>query len=451
MIGSAPITILAHVEETAHGGDLGVVVRLGPVSAVAAVAAWAAVMRLSAARDRGLAASGAAVGFGLAGALHLALVPSHARDGALGGVFFAAAGIGELLLAWRMAVQRPVRRATAAVGVVLVVVLLAVYVASRVWASPFDEAEPVDALGVMSKLLEAAAAALGVVAAQPWCPRLPAPNQALAGLAVVTALLARPLFDLGPRPIAVAAAVAGALGVHRLAGREDASPALMDGALLALVLRGDTPWWALLAGGAAAAVARRAQRRWGGALVPPVAVAALGVLWAMPPARFEILHVSHPDDALGAAAGFAIATAVTVAAWQSGRLPVVVAFLGAHLAAQVVRLALDRTSVEAIEVPGFSLGLFLLAALAVTGPAAAGARVAVAGAALAGLVDVVLRDLDVAYAPLLALAFAGLVMAAVRVVQPAPRIADTPHRQRTRAGPRTGSCAEQTEDGAMPS
>ncbi|MGH9013215.1 MAG: hypothetical protein ACRDZ1_04660, partial [Acidimicrobiia bacterium] len=172
------------------------------------------------------------------------------------------------------------------------------------------------------------------------------------------------------------------------------------------------------AGGAAASAARLAQRAGGGAVVPVVPAAALAVLWTVPSARFEILHVSHPDDTLAAASAFAIAAAMTAAAWRAGRLPVLLAFLGAHLGAQALRLWTDRTSLEAVEVPGFSLGLFLLAALTLASPLTVGSRLAVAGAVGAGLLDVALRDLGVAYAPLVALTFSGLLLAAAGAVLP---------------------------------
>ncbi|MGH9048225.1 MAG: hypothetical protein ACRDY4_00675 [Acidimicrobiia bacterium] len=407
----------AHVEEVAHGDGLDILVRLGPVLAVAVVLVWAALTQLPRQRGRGMTQAGAAAGFGLAGVLHLMLVPSHARESVVAGVFFATAGVAEVAVAWFMATH-PVSRISVAVGLVVVAALLAVYVISRWWGLPFGlGGEAVDALGVMSKLLEAGAAVLAVGAAAGWRTKRPTPNEALAGLVGATALLARPLFDLGPRPAGVAAALAGAIGMQLIGGRRhrDWSAAVIDGALVALLLRGDAPWWALLAGGAVASALRRAQHGWGGALVPPAPLAVLVVLWAVPRARFEILHVSHPDETLAAVASFGIAVSMATAAWRTGRLPVLVAFLGAHLAVQGLRLAADRTSIEAVEVPGFSLGLFLLAAVAVTGPTDAGRGLAVAGAVLAGVADAFLRDLGVAYAPLVGVVTAGLVVAAVRL------------------------------------
>ncbi|MGH9013849.1 MAG: hypothetical protein ACRDZ1_07935 [Acidimicrobiia bacterium] len=413
--------LLAHVEELAHGDGLAVLVRLGPTLGIGIVLVWVALAALpSPTGPRDLASTGAAAGFGLAGLLHLYLVPSHADESVAAGVLFGLAGLGELGLAG-LILRTTATRALASAAVVVIAGLLAVYAASRVWDLRLGfGSERVDAVGIMSKVVEVAAASLALVAASGWRPRLPAAADVLAALAVATALAARSLFGLGPEALGVAAAVGGAVAVQlvgRWRGRELLTAA-GDGALLALVLRADTPWWALLAGGAAASAVRLVQRTHGGVVVPAVPAAALAVLWTVPRARFEILHVSHPDDTLAAASALAIAAAMTTAAWRAGRLPILVAFLGAHLGAQALRLWADRTSLEAVEVPGFSLGLFLLAALTLASPPTVGPRLAVAGALAVGLLDVALRDLGVAYAPLVALTFGGLLLAAVGAVLP---------------------------------
>lgn len=412
-------TLLAHVEEALHGGELAVLVRLGPALAIGVVLVWVALGALPGGKGpRDLASTGAAAGFGLAGLLHLYLVPSHAGESVAAGVLFGLAGLVELGLAGIM-LRSTVTRAVAFTGVLVAAALLVVYLASRLSDLPlgFGE-ESVDAVGVMAKVVEVAAAALGIVAVGERRLRLPDEADVLGGLAVVTALAARPLFELGPTTVGLAAAIGGATAVQ-LMGRErgrELMSAAGDGALVALVLRADTPWWALLAGGAAASAVRLGQRTRGGSVAVPAA--ALAVLWSVPDARFEILHVSHPDDTLAAASAFVIAAAITASAWRAGRLPVLVAFLVAHLGAQALRLWAGRTSLEALEVPGFSLGLFLLAALTLASAPAVGRRLAVAGAVGAGLLDVVLRDLGVAYAPLVALTFAGLLVAALGVFLP---------------------------------
>jgi hypothetical protein len=196
--------------------------------------------------------------------------------------------------------------------------------------------------------------------------------------------------------------------------------AAADGAVLALLLRaaGLAPY--LLAGVLAGILRVAAGRspRWA---LAPVATAALVVL-AVPAldARMELLHVSHAGDTTAWMAAFLAATALTVAVWRAGRLPVVVGFFVAQLGLQGLRLLAGQTSVEAVEIPAASLGLFLLATAVLADPQlapAGGVPGAVVGG-LAGGIDVALRALGIPYAPLLAVAIALAVTAPFRPVGP---------------------------------
>ncbi|MGH9012465.1 MAG: hypothetical protein ACRDZ1_00755, partial [Acidimicrobiia bacterium] len=212
-------TLLAHVEELAHGDGLAVLVRLGPTLGIGIVLVWVALAALpSRTGPRDLASTGAAAGFGLAGLLHLYLVPSHAGESVAAGVLFGLAGLVELGLAG-LILRSTATRALASGAALVVAGLLVVYAASRVWDLPLGfGGERVDAVGVMSKVVEVAAVSLALVAASGWRPRLPSGTDVLAGLAIATALAARPLFELGPEALGVATAIAGAAAV-RLLGR----------------------------------------------------------------------------------------------------------------------------------------------------------------------------------------------------------------------------------------
>jgi hypothetical protein len=410
--------VLAHIEGAAgHGGAAQQVLRLGPLLALLLVAAWAVVARAGTAvppsRRRRLAA-GAAVTLGAAGAVHLALIGQHARESLASGVFFAAAGVIELLLAvalWRT----PGSRRTALAAVVVAVGLLVLYGVSRLWSIPaFGGREAVDTLGLLTKLLELTGAVLAVAAAGSWSrwslgpirPRL-----LVAAAAVAVALAAHRVFHLGAAPWQVAMVVMVTVGIGVAFGsrdREQLAAAAADGAVLALLLRAGGVGPYLLAGVAAGLLQVAAQRssRW---VLAPVATAALLVL-AVPPldARMEILHVSHPGDAAAWMVAFLAAAAVTLGVWWSGRLPVVAGFFAAHLGLQGLRLVAGQTSLEAVEIPAASLGLFLLATVVLADPRLTpfGAVPAALVGALAGGLDVALRALGTPYAPLLAVAIA---------------------------------------------
>jgi hypothetical protein len=413
--------VLAHVEGVVHGGAAAQLLRLGPLLALLLVAAWAWLGRAGAATStpRRRLGVGAAVALGAAGGIHLALVGQHAQESLASGVFFAAAGVAELLLAvalWRTAGSR---RTALAAGVV-VGGLVVLYGVSRLWSiSAFGGQEAVDALGLLTKLLELAGAALAAAAAGPWSFRPIGPRLMMGATALAVALAARGVFGLGAEPWQVAAVVVVTVGIGVAAGvrgREELGVAVADGAVLALLLRagGLTPY--LLAGVVAGLlrVGARRSARWA---LAPVAVAALLVL-AVPrwDARMEILHVSHAGDPVAWMGGFLAAAALAVGVWRSGRLPVVAGFVAAQLGLQGLRLAAGQTSLEAVEIPAGSLGLFLLATVVLADPdltPASAVPAAVVGL-LAGGLDVALRALGRPYAPLLAVTIALAVTAPFR-------------------------------------
>jgi hypothetical protein len=103
-----------------------------------------------------------------------------------------------------------------------------------------------------------------------------------------------------------------------------------------------------------------------------------------------------------------------------GRLPVVAGFFAAHLGLQGLRLLAGQTSLEAVEVPAASLGLFLLATVVLADPDLTPARAVPAAlvGVLAGGLDVALRALGTPYAPLLAVTIALAVTAPFRSTPP---------------------------------
>lgn len=395
-----------------HGGAAQLL-RLGPLLALLLVAAWAWLQRASTAvpAPRRRLGAGAAVTLAAAGAIHLALVGQHARESPASGVFFAAAGVAELLLAaalWRA----PGSRRTALAAGVVAGGLLLLYAVSRLWSiQAFGGREAVDALGLLTKLLELAGAALAAAAAAAGSLRPIRPQLLVGVTAAAVALAARALFSLGAEPWQVAAVVVGTVGIGVAAGsrgRVGLAVAAADGAVLALLLRADNLAPYLLAGVLAGLLRVGACRsvRWA---LAPVTTAALLVLAApVWDVRTEILHVSHAGDTAAWMAAFLAAAALALGVWQSGRLPVVVGFFTAQLALQGLRFAAGQTSLEAVEIPATSLGLFLLATVVLADPqlTPAGAVPAALLGVLAGGLDVALRAFGLPYAPLLAVTIA---------------------------------------------
>lgn len=408
--------LLAHVEATPHGGSLSVLVRLGPLLPLALVALWTALVRARRADRQDALVLGAALATGFAGAIHLALVADHVEEGLGVAAFFAAAGIAQVVLAGVVGVRRTGPAGLA--GLVFVSVgLLVLYGVSRVLSLPGVDREAVDAVGLLTKLAEAAGASLAVAALAGRPLRLPTRAAGLAALTLVAAVVARPAFGLGPTLAQVGAAVVGAwLATAVLGGATGGGVrrAVVDAAALSLVLRADGVALYVLAG-AGAAVVRSAGRRLPVPIFAPLAVAGLGVL-LLPGAggRYEILHVAHPGEPWAALVAVALASALAVVARANGALSAGGAFVAAHLAFQGVRLLAGRTSLEAVEVPGASFGLFLVAIVVLADPdvTAGRWRWALSAGVVAGALDVFLRDTGVAYPALtgvaLGVAVAGL-------------------------------------------
>jgi len=418
--------VLAHVEGAeVHGGAAAQLLRLGPLLALLLVAVWAWLERAGTAAptSRERLSAGAAVTLGAAGAIHLALVGQHAQESLASAVFFAIAGVAELLLAIALWRNPGSRRAALAAGVV-VAGLLVLYGMSRLWNIPaFGGREAVDALGLLTKLLELAAAVLAAAAAAGWSLPPMRPQLLIGATALAVALTAQSLFGLGAAPWNVAAVTVITIGIGVAAGawdREELGAATADGAALALLLRAGGLGPYLLAG-VVAGLLRAATRRSARWPLAPVAVAALAVL-AVPAldARMEILHVSHPGDTVGWMAAFLAAAALAVGVWRLGRLPVVVGFFTAELGLQALRLLAGQTSLEAVEIPATSLGLFLLATVVLADPQLTPSRAVPAAlvGGLAGGIDIALRALGTPYAPLLAVTIALAVTAPFRTTAP---------------------------------
>jgi hypothetical protein len=114
--------------------------------------------------------------------VHAALTPSHAAGVPLAAVLFAASALA--LTALAVLVDRSERPAVLVLSALLLGALLALYVASRlvvVW--PLEHAEPVDAIGVIAKVVETTGLvlALGLLqAARGSAQTLPALREGVA-------------------------------------------------------------------------------------------------------------------------------------------------------------------------------------------------------------------------------------------------------------------------------
>lgn len=86
--------------------------------------------------------------------IHAALAPTHAAEGPLLGVMFALSAL--CLAAIAMRIDRAPAAAALTAATLLLAGLLAAYVATRFVAlAPLTHPEPVDLLGVTTKLIEA--------------------------------------------------------------------------------------------------------------------------------------------------------------------------------------------------------------------------------------------------------------------------------------------------------
>jgi hypothetical protein len=93
--------------------------------------------------------------------VHAGLAPTHAAETAVLGAMFALAALA--LAGAAVRVDRAPTAASLAAAGLLLAPLLAAYAATRLLAlPPLTHAEPVDALGVITKLIEAAGLALAL-------------------------------------------------------------------------------------------------------------------------------------------------------------------------------------------------------------------------------------------------------------------------------------------------
>ncbi len=399
----------------AHLEGVGNVVRFGPVAILVLFLAGAWLSQQPSASRAAQLRAGAAVAFGSAGVLHLLLVPDHFGESTYAGFFFIAAGIAELLLAAGLLARPSSVLTTLVAGLALL--LLLIYAVTRIVAPPFQsQPEPVDAIGLITKTLELGAALLALLAERPvrlrwpW-PAVSARNAAGAAALGLMALVAFPLYLVGPEPlqaaIAMLAAAATAVAIRR-SDPEGVVEATRDAAVLALIIR-SSEWWSFALLGLLAG-ALRALARTGRPVPAPAAIAGLVTL-GLADARMQIFHVTHAGDAVGACLAFLFAAAV-LATLNLGQLMVVATFYGVHLTGQALRMLLGLTSLEAIEVPAASLGVFVIAALMLADPELRlPIRQWLGAAGGAAAIDVLMRQLELPYAPLVAVATATAVLA----------------------------------------
>lgn len=402
-------TLLA--DSAGHATGVGKILRLGPLLSVGIVAIAAG---YSAPTDPTTGARRtAAVALTAAAALHLALTPEHLRESPAAGAFFIASAIGEYVAAG-MLVAKP-RRFSCGFVLALVGVLVAVYVAARLTPLPFTTGiEDVDAIGLVTKILEIAAALLALTANRfsRWTSR--AAPLLLAGTLLTVAMASRTVFGEGPRLADLALTVGTALAVavaHPRRSLPHGIQAVLDGAAIALLLRA-SPLGYLVAVAITSSTRLITRRQRLALSVPPLAAGLVGTLaFGSLGTRLEIWHVGHADEPFPAAVMFVTALALATAAWWSGKLPMVVAFLSVHITGQLLRIWTGHTTIPAVEVPATSLGLLLIAAVALADPERNERRyILIVTGILAGCLDVLFRQLAVPYPPIVAVVVVGALM-----------------------------------------
>jgi hypothetical protein len=136
-------------------------------------------MNATAARARQLLVLACAASAGV----HAVLAPEHWRESAISGAAFAASAVA--LAACAVALDRlPRGRLPVTGAAVLLAGLLGAYFLTRFTAMPplADHVEPVDAVGAVTKLVEAAGLALAVVVSQRSAGRLDGPSAIQKGV-----------------------------------------------------------------------------------------------------------------------------------------------------------------------------------------------------------------------------------------------------------------------------
>lgn len=93
-----------------------------------------------------------------AGVMHLVLLPAHLAEARGAGLYFCAIGVGQIV--WALFHMRHPTTRSAALGLVAFAIApIVLFVITRIVRSPFaQEPETLDTIGVLTKLLEAAAA-----------------------------------------------------------------------------------------------------------------------------------------------------------------------------------------------------------------------------------------------------------------------------------------------------
>jgi hypothetical protein len=106
--------------------------------------------------------------------VHAALAPVHAPEGPLAGGVFVLSALGLAVVA--LAIDRVPGRAAAACAVLVLGSVLVAYAATRLVAlPPLTHREPLDALGVLTKLVEATGLMLALRLFGSPADRAPAP------------------------------------------------------------------------------------------------------------------------------------------------------------------------------------------------------------------------------------------------------------------------------------
>ena len=95
----------------------------------------------------------ASLAIAFAGVIHIVLAPEHYAHSAAHGIFFAAAGVAELM--WAFAFLRWPGERTYYIGIGLAGALIVIWGATRIVPAPFEhEIGAIDAQGIITKLSE---------------------------------------------------------------------------------------------------------------------------------------------------------------------------------------------------------------------------------------------------------------------------------------------------------
>ena len=419
-----------------HGG-IASLLRLGPILPVVVSA-----LIVGLARGRSTISTRRAacvVTSGVAGVIHLALVPVHyAEDPALG-VFLALAGVVQLVLAIGAAAL-PRRAWWAGRFTAVAIVFTVTFVAARSVKLPlFGPPEPLDALGMITTALAIAAAAC-------WWPfagiaRTLRDDRFAPAVLITGALVAPAVFGIAwsynptLQNAAVIGAIACALALFGGVGRRHMWWLVADAAVIGMVVRGPVIGFAVLGGALGAAYLLKTARRWwwfspaAVSLVVTLSIPLLGL-------RLDLLHVGHPDDLPAATGLFVLAGLISVAAVARRRLAGLAAAYALLIAVELLRFWHGATGSGAIEVFVTSLTLFLLVAPVLLSdiPTNTGSATLIIGAAT-GLAIGLARIVSVTYPIPWGILLGGITAAFVMLAR--GRLRPAAHDQTAHASPVT--------------